>query len=73
MPFDNKLWQTPAVRGDVARLSLNVSITLDRIVDALENIQNDKAIDEEIEEIRNRSRDLFASFKELTGWTPDEC
>jgi hypothetical protein len=71
MAFNDKIWDKPAVQGKVGALALTVSISLDQIVKALENLKNDKDISAQLTEIRSQSKKLDKMFDELTGYTSD--
>jgi hypothetical protein len=73
VPVDQSLYLSPATRGDVAGVAINVSIALDQIRIALLSLQagdqknNKKSLDR-LQELADR---LEQQFDELTGYQSD--
>jgi hypothetical protein len=62
------VWETPAVKGDVAGPTIKTSIAIDLIISALLKLQKGDDITQDIEDLREQSRELDEMFDELTGW-----
>lgn len=71
MPFDEKKFALPAMRGDLGGTALTTSIALSAIIDALLAIQKGEDPAEYIEEIQRQATRLSKIFDEATGWTPE--
>ena len=71
MPFDDKLWDKPAIQADVAGIALYASAALTEITAALEALKEGKDIDEYIREIQSSAKELDNLFIELSGWTKE--
>ena len=72
MSIDQELYQSPAMRGDIAGTTISVTVALLAIADALAEIKNGRSpTEEQILRIREQARRLDGIFDRLTGYVGD--
>ena len=72
MPFDTKKLQMSATRSDVADFMLSTMGSLLNIRWALDKLNGDGAVADEIAALKVEFEALSNKFNEYTGWEPSE-
>jgi hypothetical protein len=73
MAFDDKIWNKPAINGDVAGIAINSTVGFYAIASALEKLSAKSGVDieKEIEEIRKFAEAHNDIFDDMTGFTEE--
>lgn len=73
MPIDQKLYRSPAIRGDISGVAIDLTMSLEAIASALEKISagGNPDIGHDLEIIRKASKSVMGNFDRLVGWTND--
>lgn len=72
MPFDPHKLQMAATRSDVADFMLSTMGSLLNIRFALDKLNDDGGLDEEIKSLKSEYEALSKKFNEYTGWRASE-
>lgn len=72
MGIDTEKFRAPAIRGDVSGVAISAVIALTRILNCLDAITNNRAIDpNDLAEARKATAELQKMFGDLIGWEAD--
>ncbi len=71
MPFDEKVWDKPAIQGEVAAIAIHTWAAVSNLKTAIEAMKEGSDPTSHLDAASNAADDLHKVFRELTGYYTD--